>query len=399
MMNSKDMKINTALAVLVIGTMMISLVSAGTPTPPANFDGPLHIDGSPAPAGTEVRAFVGTLDVTENNTIPVAHVTTIAGEYGSGLGNLEADCQNDDVLTFMVGSRQANEQTICSRGTYTYLPLSVGTGGPQCSEGETQSCYTGPPATEGVGECSAGTQSCVDLYWGTCEGQILPATETCNGLDDDCDGSTDEGLLTTYYQDSDGDSYGDAAFSQDACQAPEGFVEDNTDCEDSLPSVNPGASEVCDSGYDDDCDGFTDCLDSECAEAQVCQPEPKCIEITNLRVLNAGMQEVTEIEPGAMYNIEVTNYNDCDEPLESLQIIQISEDSTPVNIGSVMSTIDAYSESTVTAGFILPNDTASGTTFDVDAYNWNAWMQLDPGSWEPLSEPDSTSFLAMVPSA
>ena len=99
MMNSKDMKINTALAVLVIGTMMISLVSAGTPTPPANFDGPLHIDGSPAPAGTEVRAFVETLDVTENNTIPVAHVTTIAGEYGSGLGNLEADCQNDDVST------------------------------------------------------------------------------------------------------------------------------------------------------------------------------------------------------------------------------------------------------------------------------------------------------------
>ena len=43
------------------------------------------------------------------------------------------------------------------------------------------------------------------------------AQELCNGIDDDCDGQTDEGLLTTYYQDADNDGYGNAAVStQDA---------------------------------------------------------------------------------------------------------------------------------------------------------------------------------------
>jgi hypothetical protein len=29
--------------------------------------------------------------------------------------------------------------------------------------------------------------------YGTCVGQVLPQTETCNGMDDDCDGMIDEG--------------------------------------------------------------------------------------------------------------------------------------------------------------------------------------------------------------
>jgi hypothetical protein len=31
--------------------------------------------------------------------------------------------------------------------------------------------------------------------FGVCEGQILPSSEICNGVDDDCDGATDEGCL------------------------------------------------------------------------------------------------------------------------------------------------------------------------------------------------------------
>ncbi|MBU51217.1 MAG: hypothetical protein CL920_21220 [Deltaproteobacteria bacterium] len=59
--------------------------------------------------------------------------------------------------------------------------------------GQTQECYTGPLATKGKGLCSVGIQRCqADGTWSkSCEGQILPATEECNGKDDDCDGAVD----------------------------------------------------------------------------------------------------------------------------------------------------------------------------------------------------------------
>jgi hypothetical protein len=83
------------------------------------------------------------------------------------------------------------------------------------------------------------------------------ATEVCNGIDDNCDGNTDEGVQNTYYADADGDSYGDAGSTTMACEAPEGYVADATDCNDADAAVNPGATEVC-NGIDDNCDGNTD---------------------------------------------------------------------------------------------------------------------------------------------
>ncbi len=79
------------------------------------------------------------------------------------------------------------------------------------------------------------------------------ATEVCNGIDDDCDTQTDEGVATNFYQDADGDGYGNAAVTTQACSAPSGYVTDNTDCNDANAAVHPGATEVC-NGIDDDCD-------------------------------------------------------------------------------------------------------------------------------------------------
>ncbi len=84
------------------------------------------------------------------------------------------------------------------------------------------------------------------------------ATETCNGLDDDCDGMTDEGVQSNFYADNDGDGYG-AVLSGSAtgCLAPAGYVANDDDCNDALTSINPGAPEVCNL-LDDDCDGVID---------------------------------------------------------------------------------------------------------------------------------------------
>ena len=63
-----------------------------------------------------------------------------------------------------------------------------------CTNGQTQACpYTGPPNTENVGICKAGTQTCVNGQWGACEGEVLPTTEICgDGKDNNCNGQKDE---------------------------------------------------------------------------------------------------------------------------------------------------------------------------------------------------------------
>lgn len=84
------------------------------------------------------------------------------------------------------------------------------------------------------------------------------ASEACNGLDDNCSGVADEGLLfSDYSPDVDGDGYGDPNEAVvNACAAPANYAEDATDCNDAVFAVNPGVAEVANSGYDDNCDGI-----------------------------------------------------------------------------------------------------------------------------------------------
>ncbi len=86
------------------------------------------------------------------------------------------------------------------------------------------------------------------------------AAESCNGVDDDCDGEIDEDDAidaSTWYADADADGYGSATVTTTACEAPGGYGTDTSDCDDFNDTVHPGADELCDA-VDNDCDGAVD---------------------------------------------------------------------------------------------------------------------------------------------
>jgi hypothetical protein len=84
------------------------------------------------------------------------------------------------------------------------------------------------------------------------------APERCDGKDNNCDGRVDEGVMTTYYRDSDGDGWGDNSATIQSCSPRNGYVAKGGDCNDRNAKVNPGAAEICGNGIDDNCNGTMD---------------------------------------------------------------------------------------------------------------------------------------------
>jgi len=90
------------------------------------------------------------------------------------------------------------------------------------------------------------------------DGEINPsAPEPCDDIDNNCNSIIDDGSSFTFYDDADNDGFGNSTVSLQACNAPVGYVIDNSDCNDNDPNINPNSTELCDN-IDNNCNNIVD---------------------------------------------------------------------------------------------------------------------------------------------
>jgi hypothetical protein len=155
--------------------------------------------------------------------------------------------------------------------------------GGTCTGGGVPKMYFEDLDDDGYGNAKAGRLLCskpvVEPYIDNtldCDDSSAEAnpkgTEKCDGLDNNCDSTIDEGLapVKTYFRDEDGDGYGDPAVSVMACAAPRGYVESNNDCDPAAFTIHPGADELC-NDIDENCNMVKDenavDVGADCADA------------------------------------------------------------------------------------------------------------------------------------
>ena len=133
------------------------------------------------------------------------------------------------------------------------------------------------------------------------------AFETCNNIDDDCNGVVDNDVLfTSYYTDTDTDGYGTGNEMAFCTDPGAGYALTNDDCDDTNAAVNPQAVEVADNGIDDNCDGVELGMNEQLAMSFSAYPNPTA-DMLVVKMANAttGMLMVFNAQGALVMKVQV----------------------------------------------------------------------------------------------
>jgi hypothetical protein len=211
-------------------------------------------------------------------------------------------------------------------------------------------------------------------------------TEICDGVDQNCDGTIDEGFdIETYYRDYDEDGHGDPTESVIHCTRPDGYVSDDTDCDDEDDLRNPGLPELCD-GVDNDCDEI---VDEDLVDIDF-YPD-----VDGDGYGDATGEVVTDCIPPAAYVVDSTDCDDADATVNpgEIELCNGTDDDCDGELDEGLALLTFYLDAD-DDGYGVPGDTveACDTPDGYSDYDTDCDDDVDstyPGAYEFCDEVDN----------